>query len=82
MLADLTVRTCTKCLLVKPIRLEVKDGRGGGPSSPSLDRLRPELGYVRGNICVISNLANRIKSNATSAEELEHVAAWMRSQGL
>ena len=35
---------------------------------PSLDRLIPALGYVRGNVYIISFRANRIKQNATSAE--------------
>ena len=37
-------------------------------NSPTLDRIVPELGYVPGNIIVISNRANRIKSNATWRE--------------
>lgn len=36
--------------------------------SPSLDRVLPLLGYVPGNILVISNRANRIKNNATIME--------------
>lgn len=39
-------------------------------NSPSLDRIIPSLGYVKGNVWVISERANRIKSNA-SVEELE-----------
>ena len=37
-------------------------------NSPTLDKLLPHLGYVPGNILVISNRANRIKSNATVDE--------------
>jgi len=33
--------------------------------SPSLDRIIPELGYIKGNVQIVSNLANRIMSNAT-----------------
>lgn len=33
--------------------------------SPSLDRVVPELGYIKGNIIVVSDLVNRIKTNAT-----------------
>jgi len=36
--------------------------------SASLDRLIPELGYVIGNVFVISLKANRLKNNATLAE--------------
>lgn len=32
---------------------------------PSLDRIDPNKGYVKGNVIVVSFLANRIKSNAT-----------------
>ncbi len=50
-------------------------------NSPSLDRLKPELGYVRGNVRVISYRANRIKSDGTR-EEHEQVVAYMRESGL
>lgn len=39
-------------------------------SSPSLDRILPELGYVKGNIQVISTKANTMKNNATPEELL------------
>lgn len=44
--------------------------KGGKPkdNSPSLDRIVPAKGYVSGNVHVISNRANCIKSNATPAE--------------
>lgn len=47
-----------------------KKGGGGSNSSPSLDRLKPEKGYVRGNLIIVSNLANKIKQNA-SLEDIE-----------
>lgn len=50
-------------------------GAAQGPNSPSLDRVNPALGYVRGNVKVISSKANAIKSNATP-EELLRVAAY------
>ena len=37
-------------------------------SSPSLDRKIPCLGYVKGNVRVISHRANLLKSNATIEE--------------
>lgn len=45
--------------------------------SPSLDKKIPELGYVKGNIVVISNRANRIKSDAT-VEEIEKLLRYMQ----
>ncbi len=45
--------------------------------SPTLDRLIPELGYVKGNVQVISHRANSIKSNATY-DEIQLVADWLR----
>lgn len=44
--------------------------------SPSLDRIIPERGYVRGNIEVISHRANTIK-NSSSPEELRKIADWL-----
>lgn len=42
-------------------------------NSPSLDRIVPELGYVKENVIVVSYRANRIKNDAT-IEELQKVA--------
>jgi hypothetical protein len=49
-----------------------------GPDSPSVDRLIPKLGYVKGNVAVISYLANHIKLNATP-DQLMRVALWTQS---
>lgn len=45
-------------------------------NSPSLDRIVPQLGYVKGNVAVISYRANRIKNDAT-ADEHRKIADWM-----
>lgn len=62
-----------------PINYGVNNGNVHD-SSPSLDRRIPELGYVKGNVQIISAKANRIKTNATP-EELRKVADyfWMMS---
>lgn len=51
----------------------------GGParSSPSLDKIVPKLGYVPGNVQVISHLANLIKRDA-SLEQLLSIAEYVR----
>lgn len=62
------------------IRLRHAKGMGPADYSPSLDRIKPKRGYVRRNIAVISNLANKIKSSATAAQ-VHKVALWMRRAG-
>jgi hypothetical protein len=47
-------------------------------SSPHLDRIDPNKGYVRGNVAFISRKANLIKSNAT-AEDVLKVYNYMKS---
>jgi hypothetical protein len=52
------------------IKLEISVDLGGKPASPSLDRTIPKLGYVRGNVQVISAQANAMKRDA-SPEQLK-----------
>lgn len=63
------------------IKLEIGKGKMHA-NSPSLDRIIPELGYVRGNVCVISYRANSIKKDA-SLKELEALVCYVKnaSQG-
>lgn len=49
---------------------------GDRDRTPSLDRFVPNLGYVKGNIRVISFRANRLKSDAT-IDEMRQVLAYM-----
>lgn len=43
------------------------------PNSPTLDRIIPELGYVKGNIRVVSSASNRMKQETTL---LQSAAIW------
>ena len=58
------------------IPLIIDDGNAKW-SSPSVDRIIPSLGYVRGNIQIISHRANTIKNDASSAE-LEQVLKYVK----
>ena len=49
--------------------------------SATLDRLRPDKGYVQDNVAVISMKANTIK-NAYNSDDVYAVAVWMRERGL
>ncbi len=50
------------------IYLMRSEGQGGSDDTPSLDRVEPELGYVIGNVRVISWRANKLKGDATLDE--------------
>ena len=62
----------THCPLLG-IELTCTVGEGRLDSTMSLDRIIPELGYVKGNVRIISDLANRMK-NSASPEQLKTFA--------
>ena len=56
--------------------MTLQDCKGAaGEVSPSLDRLLPHLGYVKGNIIVISHRANANAKNCASVDELMLIGA-------
>jgi len=64
---------------VRPVFKQPFAERGQGFSkwSPSIDKVDPKLGYVPGNIQVISMLANCMKRDATR-EQLHMFADWIK----
>ena len=50
------------------IPIEIQPKKGYHPNSPSLDKIIPEKGYIKGNVWVISNRANTLKNDATLQE--------------
>jgi hypothetical protein len=59
------------------IKLELSHGKYATNASPTLDRFIPELGYIPGNVTVISKKANRLKGDGT-LQELECLVTWMK----
>ena len=77
---DLTIEELEVPEKCPVLGLDLKVGSSSSRDiSPSLDRIVPELGYVKGNIRVISLRANRLKSDA-SIEELEAILKYMKGQ--
>lgn len=50
------------------------------PNQPSLDRINSALGYVKGNVQVVSLRANLLKRDAT-LEEMISLGAWAKNFG-
>ena len=64
------------------VKLEVGEGAVQN-CSPSLDKIVPELGYVPGNVRVISYLANAMKRDATVEQCLtfaRNIAAYLQGE--
>ena len=67
-------------LLGVPFKYGVGKGHAT-PQSASLDKIIPALGYVKGNVWVVSKKANMMKSNST-LDEFELVAKnWRQRAG-
>lgn len=67
--------------LVVPLRcpyLDIELSPFSGWSTPSLDKIIPELGYVKGNVQVISTLANTMKNQASIDQLLTFAHAVIR----
>jgi hypothetical protein len=58
------------------IEMQFDSGQRAADNSPSLDRIDSTMGYVQGNVAVISYRANVIKNSGT-AEEHRKIADWI-----
>jgi len=68
------------CPVFPWLKLEFSNGRSTRPDNiPTLDKIVPSLGYVPGNVAIISMRANRLKSDAT-AGELQAILDWVHEQ--
>ena len=63
-LADIIIPERCPLLGIKIESTEVRNS----PNNPSLDKIIPEKGYIKGNVWVISNRANTLKNDATLTE--------------
>jgi hypothetical protein len=52
---------------------------GERDTTPSIDKIFPNKGYVEGNVVWVSTRANRLKQDATP-EEMMKVAKWLKKQ--
>jgi hypothetical protein len=66
------------CPVLK-IKLSPKGKGTHQDSTPTLDKVNPLKGYVKGNVNVISWKANRLKSNCDDPEVFEAIAAYIRN---
>ena len=66
-----------KCPALK-IKMKKGQSNGGGSyNSPSIDRIIPDLGYIKGNVHWISKRANQIMSDATPDQVIQ-VGAYLK----
>ena len=78
---DITIEDITVpglCPLTNtPLRSHDGVDDGGGPrhDSPTLDRVYPHLGYIKGNVRVVSLFANLLKHNEIDADVLSLAAS-------
>lgn len=66
------------CPLLPRIKFNFSNPRGTADDSMSLDRIDPTKGYVKGNVQLVSQRANRIKSDATLGEFEEMAYNWRK----
>lgn len=65
-----------ECCPVLHIPIRTASTPGGNDSSPTLDRVDNKKGYVKGNVCVISMKANRLKGAGT-AEDFRRILKYI-----
>lgn len=53
------------------VKLDMRVGEGSLKHGPSIDRIDPLRGYTKGNVQIISLMANRMKNNANIEELID-----------
>lgn len=67
-MSDIVIPAVCPLLSIPIVEHKGQGVKGPQADSPSLDRIDPKKGYVKGNVWVVSYRANAIKQNATAAE--------------
>ncbi len=67
---DVVIPELCPYLLVPLTNIYGGKQKENAPYNASLDRIDAKQGYIKGNVQVISNLANRMKNNATEDQLL------------
>ena len=62
------------------IGIEIIFGGKLSGNSPSIDRIIPSLGYVRGNVCIISHKANSMKQDCVDPDQLRRLANFLEAK--
>ena len=81
-LNELLANIPTHCPLLQTPLAWTQEARGGieyCPHSPSVDRINNALGYVKGNVWIVSRRANTIKNDAT-LDELDMIVRNLRAR--
>lgn len=65
---DITIDDVVVPPICPALGIPIVVGRKRSATSPSLDRIQPHLGYVRGNVRVLSDRANRMKGAQNLAQ--------------
>ncbi len=75
---DLTLEDITGVDVCPVLGISLERAVGGSAldNSPSIDRIDPSKGYVKGNVQILSKKANAMKQDATP-EELIKFAQWV-----
>lgn len=61
--------------------VELDYSGGGGPAAASVDRVDSSIGYVPGNVVIISKRANTLK-NGSTVDEMKQIVAYLESEDL
>ena len=75
-----TIWPADNCCPIFGMPFQINRRKGPHYDSPTLDRVIPDKGYVKGNIAVISWVANMLKQNCTDPAVFRRLAEYLETQ--